>query len=470
MPYTGWLEYAGVELINDARVGAYAASHGIASVQVDDADGLTDYLHTTYTDPATDRPPWWDPSRPGASASFCGVLGISFTGVDASPVEATVTNATGDGGSASPAVAGPREINATAILIANDRGGADLGLSWLGAALRGRPPVGRASALPNTLPPRYGTPPRAGGLAPALRFLGADPALANPGDVRTLYDVSFTGDLAVSGWTPLSGGDGTHPNPIAVELTFTLTACSPWIWRPAVQLAATPLAAYPTPYNTAGSPWSPGSSNPINWIMSRNMSAPFVPRGEDPATAVCAGGSGCPPMLTIPRPFPDLDWCSATTPMVPRYGPLADVADAPLSPALEYTPIVIIEPGAGLMRRVSIRVGRRLPGGYHDPSGLALTHELNVPYLPASTRCILDGRTGTAIVDCAYVGTVADAVDGPPPKVQFEPAAYGIRASPLIYPTFAGSEDLRFTAHAEDGYAHSSARVYLFVAARQALA
>lgn len=471
--YLGSLWYGGVEVINDARVADYADAFCLPAVDLDDAwAGLA-----AYGDHPADGPlpaPWYDPADP-ATGSFLGLVGVSID-TGSSPATAAVADAvTGDGGTPGPSIAGPREMLCKAVAYAADSAGLRAGLAWLDAALTGRAPTRedpaaeQAALTSGVLPPRWGAPPRPGGLEAPLQLYAED----TPTDLHTLFDVKLTDGPDVTA-THLLAATPYAPAPRLVELQWTFTAGQPWLWAPPVPLGYTGLARWPHAYGTGSSPWAPATGLPVRWVMQRDLTGPLAARGADPLGPPCGGGSGCPPVQYLPRgaalPHP----CAATQPLVPTYGHLADLADAALPGRATHVPIVVIDPGAGEMRRASVRIGRRLPGGHHDPTGRLLRWEMNVPYLPAGSRCVLDGRTRTAVTYCTATGdtlaTVEAAVYGGGPVARYTPAAYGLGAGPLVWPTFPGAEDLRFTAHTEDNHAGGAgARVTLYAAQRQAL-
>jgi hypothetical protein len=254
-----------------------------------------------------------------------------------------------------------------------------------------------------------------------------------------------------------STGDGLT----LFEVSLTLTAGEPYLYRPARTIAAgTGLAEYPNDYTGAGSP--------ITWVMTRDR--PARVRGVDTERDQCSAGilSGCPDPIAVPDPIADVDACAASTPMVPRYALLATTAELSLPARQECVPVVVVDTASAIMRRFSLRIGRRLPGSATDAAGDGLMWEINVPFLPANARLILDGRTRTAIVYCSgsYVGEPGASIDAPPPADTYEPAVYGLRSGPVVWPVFQGGDDLTITAHAEDDYCAPDAAVSLFIAAR----
>jgi hypothetical protein len=488
MPYTGWLRVGDVEVVNDARALARARHAGLTGVDVDGAEYLQLFLGQSYSGPVSTDDPWRSPDP--ASAKFLGIIGTAFSGLEASTQTRVVAPSASEGGTPQAPVAGPREISVSTLLLATDSIGLEYGFNWLASVLQQRRAQAYNAAIEQgylsaaQLPSRWGAPPRPGGLAAPLKFLDADPAdtRAATSNVRALYDVVLTdGPTIVAEYKLPPGCEGTEPARVA-EVSFTLTA-APWIWQGVTQIAYTTLQAWPHAFGSAGNPWTQATNRPIKWVEYRTedvsgsfIEHPVTPRGAEPLQAACSSGSGCPPARTLPRPAADIDWCAAVMPTVPRWGGLSDLKDVTgLVASWEYAPIVVIETGSALMRRASFRISRRLPGGFHDPTSLLVRQELNVPYLPAGSRCILDGRTRTAVVDCRPAGTAASIFANvrdaePVPLAQYTPAVYGIGGAPATWPTFRGDDDLRFTCHAEDNFCAPDARFTLFLAARQALA
>lgn len=480
MPYTGWLSVGATTIVDDARALAHARYEGLGAVDVEGAEYLPAYTGGSYDGPVSAADPWW--SAHPAAGRFLGIIGTAFSGLESNPQARAITASANEGGTLAAAVAAPREITVTMLLLAADTTGLNYGFEWLSSVLQQRDAqpydagTEQAQLAAVTLPGRWGGPQRPGAMAAPLRFLAAEPQDA-PGDAayaRTLYDVALSdGPDVVATYELSTGGcQAGAQNPVAAEVSFTLTAARPWLWLPPGQLGYTGLVAWPDDYGTSGNPWTEATGLPVKWVMYRDTGA-LTPRGQDPLDLACSQGSGCPPARTLPRAAPDLDWCAATLPTVPRWGGLPDLKDAGLIGPYEYAPIVVIETGSDAMRRASFRISRRLPGGFHDPASLLVRHELNVPYLPAGSRAILDGRSQTVIVDCAPAGTALAAlnsIDTKPPQNAYTPAAYGIASSPITWPVFRGDEDLRLTCHAEDNFCADDARFTVFLAARQALA
>ncbi len=458
MAYLGWLEYDGVEVCCDERALAYLDSDGCGDgVVAGEPAGVLGFLGVEVGEHPVGSEgrfaPWLVPFDDDAFLTGTGVygfIGLALDGAAASPRKRTMIPAVaGDGGTPGPDRADPREIEARLLIVAADEAAAGWGLNWLAEVFTyGRPPA----TTTDTAPPRWGNTPRAGGLGPPLRLFAT--GAAGPDALRTLFDVAMLEGPTVE--ATHTTGDGLA----LTEVSLTLSAGVPYFYRPVRQVGGGRLESYPNAYT--------GSGSPITWVMSRDRAARV--RGADLERDQCGAGplSGCPDPIAVPDPISDTDACSATTPMVPRYALLALTAELSLPARQECVPVVVVDTGSAIMRRFSVRVGRRRPGSAPDAEGASLIWEINVPFLPANARLSLDGRTGTAVVHCdgSYLSDPQTAVDSPPPVDTYEPAVYGIRSGPVVWPVWQGAEDLTITAHAEDDYCADDARVTLFVASR----
>jgi hypothetical protein len=137
--YEGYLKFGASEALNIARTMAYVKAGIVAPGVFIDAptgyDGLRESLgDAEYRTPALDAAPWFDPANPD-TAEFAGVLPLSVTGLDGTTRAVTVTDRTGDGGTASAPRRSSRTIAVSALLVGRDGAGAAAGLEWLTTTL-----------------------------------------------------------------------------------------------------------------------------------------------------------------------------------------------------------------------------------------------------------------------------------------------------------------------------------------------
>lgn len=133
MPYLGFSALGGNEIVNSARVAAYARGLSVLCSCDTLAEALGDGL---YVSPADDPAPWYEPPRP-ESVEFWGVLGLEIHGASQSTLTRAWTELITDGSIAGAARRAAREIEFKVMLIAGTEAGLSYGLSWLSAALRG---------------------------------------------------------------------------------------------------------------------------------------------------------------------------------------------------------------------------------------------------------------------------------------------------------------------------------------------
>lgn len=136
MPFLGFLEYGGVEILNEARTQVYAQRAGIGMTCAP-CQGLSDSLgNPSYTNPRQDRAPWYDPHFP-ESQRVIGFLGMDFVGVGHSTATRSPTEAIGDGSVIGPLRMAHREMQFTVAAIALDQCALMYALGWLAHILKG---------------------------------------------------------------------------------------------------------------------------------------------------------------------------------------------------------------------------------------------------------------------------------------------------------------------------------------------
>lgn len=173
MTYQGYMALANdagetLELVNAARVKAYTdnLAPAIGLRGCDDCEGLPAALSETYTTPAGDNAPWYDPTDP-ATADFYGVYPLAFDGIDDSTRTVESAELTGDGSVVVGSRFSGKDIRVSGVAFAKDEAALYAGRSWLDSALNGTE-EGRCfgdrldlySSCPpvEVLPPDFATP------------------------------------------------------------------------------------------------------------------------------------------------------------------------------------------------------------------------------------------------------------------------------------------------------------------------
>jgi len=140
--YPGWLALGSgdpiygspyIEIVNNARVFAYARNMGICWLQeCEDCDTIDQVLPggAVYTSPGNDQAPWFDQDNPD-TWGFLGVVGLDVQGDFTSTRSVTVSNAVTFGGVLGPPYFGPRTLVVRCLAVAVDECSLTAGLEWL---------------------------------------------------------------------------------------------------------------------------------------------------------------------------------------------------------------------------------------------------------------------------------------------------------------------------------------------------
>lgn len=356
--YAGYLEYAGVEIINDARAAAYGAAAGIGIT----CDECPEISGAVGDDPydwyggAGEEAPWWDPTRP-ESRQFLGVLAEEVTGLEDAQAEREPTDLIGDGVALGPLRRKGREMAFTVHLVARDEAGVSYGIAWLASALRGG--ACAESACQGDEMCMFAYCP----ISPR----GTD-------EIRHLYDVGLMEGPKIEERQTLSGGG------ILAKTTFTLVAANPLIYSD------------PLP----GAKWVQLDKGANLYGIDPDA---VYERCRDPRS--CVEDPECdqpkmPPRPPVPR-----------SPCLPKgkgnfRQTLITVEPESAPEWHELVPLIELEPGSRDMRRLIVRFWSNPTGTdctkLSDPC--AACFDVQVPYVPKKSVLTVDGRTQRARVEC----------------------------------------------------------------------
>lgn len=165
--FNGYLERAGVELINTERLGAYIDNqlpgHPLRTKLLR-SDGVRAALgDKDYESPLIDGAEWVTAADP-ATHGFYGLYPLDIEGVGSSTLSASVVEAIGDGGYMGGSRDTTRQIKVSALMIGADELAVEAGMTWLRAALRSDGCGAHAGTCGGS----------------DLRFFLADPAVCDP--------------------------------------------------------------------------------------------------------------------------------------------------------------------------------------------------------------------------------------------------------------------------------------------------
>jgi hypothetical protein len=360
-----YADFSCTEIVNSARASVYAQKYCLLT-SCDPCPDLTTAINDVpYVDPVTDPAPWYDSAVP-ESAGFLGVMGLDAAGFSTSTFSRDPVQLVGDGAALGVGRRAHREIVYSVLLLVLDECSLSYALEWLSSALRGSPCEGDCNG-------------------DELGVFACCPTGDGTAQLRHLYGVGLLSGPQVTAVRP-------QPEGIIAEVTFTLAASVPWIYR--------------EPLKTL-----------TNWVTL--SAGELVTLDPDEIYSDCEDPTPClqdplcpPPPLPIRAPVP-VDPCYPTGSAQFRRSVVA------LSPVdqpewLEAVPVLELETGATALRRLIVRFWANPLGTdcmeVADPC--AACTDIQIPYLPAGSKLTVDGRTQIAEVDCPQ-GALGSSTSAP---------------------------------------------------------
>lgn len=446
MAYHGFMALGGVEVLNNSRVTTYARHLGISGVGCDDCPDLAGALETPpYSTPMGDDAPWYDPNVP-ESVRFGGFLSLSVEGLDSSTATRTPTALLGEGSSIGPVRRAHREISVEAVAVAADDCAMSYGLSWLASMLRGSQ-CGTAncggdelclfSCCPSCAGTFIGpldTSPRITDTSCLPDADAATRGIVAPfetkcGDsqLRTLFDVGVLSGPSVTSRRRLPGvGCFGGSGGVIATVNWILVAGRPYLYHPVLPVdpqrlpLCGPLPAPPVPIPT---PCPPG----VDCTSDPNCLGPVLP-----------------PLPPVP-----VDPCFTPTPPNAARS-VIHIPVSTLSPAyLEKVPIITIRTGASPVRSTTIRFyinPARTECNPDDLDPCTACATVVIPFIPAQSVFLLDGRVERALIDCT------DSAGNSNFGAQDVPALFGDNGRLFTWPIFECNVDICVEILADPAY------------------
>ncbi|MGW6414362.1 hypothetical protein [Streptomyces sp. NPDC055055] len=328
----------------------------------------------------TDDAPWYDPAVP-ESARFLGVMGMDVAGFSRSTLTRDPVQLVGDGAALGAGRRSHREVTYTVLLLVLDDAALSYALEWLSAALQGAACGGGCEGA-------------------EMGVFASCPTGDGTGELRHLYGVALLNGPQLTSVRRL-------PEGIIAEANFTVGAGIPWIFREPLQTLT-------------------------NWVTLSTGSTvsvdPDEVYGECEEAAPCLEDPLCPPpFLPVRAPVP-VDSCYPTG-VAQFYRNVISLAPMDQPEWLEAVPVLELETGPTALRRLVVRFWANPLGSnctqVADPCGACT--DIQIPYLPAGSKLVVDGRTQTAEVDCpqGVLGTSSGA-----------PTLYGPLGGAFEWPIF----------------------------------
>ncbi|THA54224.1 hypothetical protein [Streptomyces sp. A1136] len=376
-----YADFGCTEIINSARASVYARSACLLT-DCDSCPGIPAAVNDPpYTDPITDEAPWYDPAVP-ESGRFLGVMGLDVVGFSRSTLSRDPVQLVGDGAALGVGRRSHREVTYTVLLLVLDDAALSYALEWLSAALQGAACGGGCQGA-------------------ELGTFASCPTGDGTGELRHLYGVGLLNGPQLTSARHL-------PEGIIAEATFTLAAAIPWIYREPLQTLT-------------------------NWVNL--ASGALVTLDPDEIYEDCVEAEGCledPLCPTPPLPFRapvPVDACYPTGSAQFRRSVIA-LAPVDQPEWLETVPVLELDTGSLALRRLIVRFWAN-PLGTNcmevaDPCGACT--DIQIPYLPANSKLIVDGRTQLAEVECNS-GSLDSATS--------TPVLYGPQGGSFEWPIFS---------------------------------
>ena len=279
--FTGWLSYAGTEIVNEARLSAYTVSLGIPGSQCEDCPTLiTAFEHAPYTTPAADNAPWYDANIPESGQ----VAGFYIRAIDGFGDTATrrVDELARNGAIVGSRRRGPRQLNITIQAVAASDCAMSYAMGWLARVLRG------ADCLP--VSDIFSGSTGVGCASETLCMLTCCPLTPEdiPKYLTSLYRVGVTqGPNVISQSHESTFEPGDECGLVICDAEVTFTAGDPGWYSPAVNIIDTDLA-----------PFYVGTTDPFEPYDITELCDPLI---AQPNAVICTpiAPSGCA-QTTVP--------------------------------------------------------------------------------------------------------------------------------------------------------------------------
>lgn len=392
--FDGYLSFAGVEIVNAARVAAYVDALGIVGSVGDDCANCGTLVEALggvpYTNPVTDLAPWYDPNIP-ESAQLAGFQIVSIDGTGSTGTREVSPLASG-GGVVGVYRRQPRDLTVTFRAVAASQVAAAYSVSWLSKQLRGA----ECSPLNSAFAKLSGTGTKGCGtdVLCMLTACPTTPIVLTQYRVN-LYDVGVTAGPSITKRETTDRGAGGCVLSL-VEMEVTFTAGDPSWYYSAVRVADVELSSY---YR--------GTTN-------YNIETSYADLGC--GTEVCFDSipAGCTPSSGVEMVPPPHACAGATEFVANHYAVPLDLSAVPsnmdLVPQLYYTGSPTTPATTGYEGPVAFQMRRPTPGSPCGsvPSPCDVPIELFTAQQRRNETGIIDWRrrkayrTVSAIPVCPY--------------------------------------------------------------------
>jgi hypothetical protein len=377
--HNGWLCLGGQEIWNSARLQAYIDNGCAGGRYVRACDSCGPEMAVAleqeggdYVSPEADPAPWYAATEP-YSADFTGFLPLTVDGLGPGPItRETTQRASGRGAFFGPEIQAAPAVVVTGVLVAKTGCAAAYGLRWLTMALRGS--CGSDCDGDD------------------LTFLDCCPTWAEGGDpveeiephLRTLKGVRLTSSPTVT--DRFGASCRCHDTAPILQVTFTLSAAEPCVFRPPVPVAEDVLFDVENP------------SPCVTWFPTK----PGVPCPGDDTCADpgdCIADPACPPPAPPPAAPPPRNPCICTP--FTTVQACAEIPTVTIPEWAEGVPIITLKAGSQDLRQVrGVFIPNPLNQPLEDLDPCNACGEFTLSRIPAGSEFVMDGTSHTVTINC----------------------------------------------------------------------
>lgn len=374
-----------MEIVNQERVYTYAQAMNCSGATIQDCDSCGPQMavaledpNGVYTDPVTDEAPWYSTTEP-ESADFAGFYQLEITGLQPGDITRSLTGrASGRGQFLGPETWAAPQVVVTGLLLGKTPCATAYGYRWLRTALRG--------AVCGD-----------GCEGEDLTFLDCCPTWEPGGDpvdeieprLRMLKGVKVISSPKITG--QFGDSCACHDSSTMLQVTFTLAADEPCVYRPPVEVVSGVLFDVEDPEPC------------VIWIP--------VGDGEECPASVdpCAGPADCIADPACPAPPAPPAAPLPTNPCIcfplQTVTACADIPTATIPEWAEGVAIVRINSGSADLRQVRMTF---IPNPFNQaPEDLDPCNacgEVTLSRIPANSQFVMDGTTQTVTIICPGSG------------------------------------------------------------------
>jgi hypothetical protein len=414
--HQGWLCLGGAEIVNQERVSTYAQTLGCGGATIKDCDSCGPQMavaledpNGVYTDPVTDEAPWYSATEPD-SADFAGFYALDVSELAPGRIVRTMTpRATGRGVFLGPETWEAPQVVVTGVLLGKTPCAVAYGFRWLTMSLRGSACAdgcdGEDLSYLNCCPTWADGGDPVDEIEPHLRMLKGVKVIASPRITQKFGDSC-----------------ACHESASMLQVTFTLAATEPCVFRPPVEVVSDVVFDIENPEPC------------VTWVPIGEGDE--CPADDDPCAGPpdCLVDPSCPPPAAPPSAPVPQNPCICTPLQLVKA--CADIPTGTIPEWAEGVPIIRISSGSADLRQINmVFIPNPFNQAIEDLDPCNACGEVTLSRIPANSQFVMDGTTQTVTVVCpgsgptdatALLGSTGGALPFRFPEIDCGGMAYAI--------------------------------------------